>query len=522
MKQLKSALAALLLVSMSMTTFGCAPQEESRHTAEGSGITTEESSREDEQSESDESSASKEDSGSDEASVPDEDSRRDEEESSRHSEESSRLPVSFTADDLVAKIAEDERLTGELENKTIKWMANWDLNPAYPGETTDIELSVFQSRYGGEIEYYSVDWSSRYDSLATAINGGEGIDFFPASDLDAFPKGAFQDMFIPIDDYIDFSSELWTDTKEVMDQFVWGDKHYVIVNAVYGDNCVLIYNKTTIEENGLTDPYELFAKGEWNWNTFQEQLEQFVDVENGYYGLDGYWFELGLSGTLGVPYIGMEDGKLVNNLKHPDIKRLQNWFLELANNDLLAIGVGDFGWAEKPEYIGEGKELYFPAGLWKLYTTPDQWEPVFGNAEDVMFVPMPRDPESDAYYIPCSLDGYAMVKNGDNPEGVVKFTECKRATLLHEYTGLLDEEQLYSEYGWSEDMVEMKQILDRLAQANPHYDFYTGVSAEVTTTLDSSENGICSTTKRQVQWSETVDAIYDAIQTYVNEYNSLQ
>ena len=123
---------------------------------------------------------------------------------------------SATREELASISAKDERLTGELENKTIKWMANW-------GFSTDrhADLVVFQERYGGNIEETIIDWDVRYEKLATAINGDEGIDFFPAGDSDVFPKGAIKSMFQPVDDYIDFDSELWKDVKQANDMFLW-------------------------------------------------------------------------------------------------------------------------------------------------------------------------------------------------------------------------------------------------------------------------------------------------------------
>ena len=94
-----------------------------------------------------------------------------------------------TREELASLAAKDSRLTGELENKTIKWMANWGFSAE-----KDPNLVVFQERYGGNIEETIIDWSVRYDKLATAINGDEGIDFFPAGDTDAFPKGAVTTM----------------------------------------------------------------------------------------------------------------------------------------------------------------------------------------------------------------------------------------------------------------------------------------------------------------------------------------
>ena len=82
----------------------------------------------------------------------------------------------------------DELLDGELENKTIKWLATWDINPDGTGKNVPVDLAVFQERYGGEVKYYPVSYDERYEKLAQYINSGEGIDFFSGSVMNAFPK----------------------------------------------------------------------------------------------------------------------------------------------------------------------------------------------------------------------------------------------------------------------------------------------------------------------------------------------
>lgn len=194
-----------------------------------------------------------------------------------------------------------ELLTGELENKTVKWMSDWDINPEFEGKDVAIDLAVFQERYGAEIEYHYVPYENRYEKLAEAINSGEGIDFFYGGNLDAFPKGAVKEMFQPVDDYIDFDSPLWKDVKDFNDSAKWSDgKHYLAITRAT-DSCVVIYNRKTIQEAGLEDPAELYAKGEWDWDAFQNMLNKFVDPDNQKYGIDGWFFEFGLMGTTGVP-----------------------------------------------------------------------------------------------------------------------------------------------------------------------------------------------------------------------------
>jgi len=421
-----------------------------------------------------------------------------------------------TREEIASIVADEPLLTGELENKTIKWLGNWDINPDSTGKNVPIELAVFQERYGGEIESKIVAWTQRFDSLANAINGDEGIDFFTASDFDAFPKGVVKSMFVPVDDYIDYDSEIWADVKTTNDALMWDGNHYIICIQTTGDNCAIIYNRDTIEEYNLEDPAELYANGEWTWDKFQEMLLEFVDVDEERYGIDGWSFESGISKTTGVSYVGLENGKLVNNLRNADLERVQLFMQDLYDTDLI-LNKADFGYSEQPQFIGEGKELFYPGGLYNLYCEPEQWKATFG--ENAFFVPLPKDPNTEEYYIPASLDGFLMVRGGHNPEGVAKFAECKRATLLNEKTLEIANEQLYTEYQWTEEMYNMKFELDRLASENPVFDFYQGVSTDLTNILDSGTAGIRVSTGGEVTWAQAVEANYDAVDTLINEVN---
>ncbi len=408
--------------------------------------------------------------------------------------------------------ADDELLTGELENKTIKWMASWDINKA---EDVPVDLALFQERYGGKIEFHQVIYEERYDKLTQAIQSGEGIDFFSAGDMDAFPKGAVSNMFVPVDDYIDFDSPLWTDVKAANDSLIWNGKHYATVVSVTGDSCVVIYNRNTFEENGLEDPADLYARGEWDWNAFENSLLSFVDTKNQLYGIDGWWFEFGLINTTGVPAVAIENQKLVNNLGDPAMERVQNWLYGLYNKDLIAIGVGYYGWDTRPNYIGEGKLLFYPSGLYNFFCPKENWASVYG--EDAFFVPMPKDPESEEHYIPTGMDGYLIVNGAQNPEGVAKYLECKRYTIINSELKKLADEQMYANYGWTEDMIAMYNELTRLAHENPRFDVSRGVSSDCGTMLDDC---LRYTARGTAPWNETFDSINPTVDLFLDEVNS--
>lgn len=402
----------------------------------------------------------------------------------------------------------------ELENKTIKWLATWDINPDESGKTKPAELVVFEEKYGGKIEFEKAVWENRYEKLAEKINSGEGIDFFWAGDMDAFPNGAVRGLFNPVDDYIDFDSPLWEDVKDVNDSLLWNGSHYCTVVRAVGDRVGCVYNKKTVEEAGLTDPALLYKQGKWDWNSFESMLEKFVDTDNQHYGIDGWWFEFGLMNSTGVPPISIEDGELVSNIGDPAMERVQNFLYDLYNKNCIAIGVGDYGWEAHPEYIGEGKLLFYPVGLYEFYKTSDQWKEKFG--EDAFFVPMPKDPESDEYYTSVGMEAYTFVKGGQNPEGVARYLDCKRFSILDETTKTIADEQFKSDYGWTDEMVDMQHEMQEIADNNPFFDLSSGVSADCGELLDKQLRN----TARGVPWNETYDSIYAQVQKYLDDINN--
>ena len=422
---------------------------------------------------------------------------------------------SSVRDEIRQNAVASELLTGDkLENGVIKLLSDCDINPDGTGKNVPIDLAVFQERYGGEIKYYRCKYEERYDMLSKYIASGEGIDFFYGGNLDAFPKGAVKDMFVPVDDYIDFESPLWEDVKDINDQFVWNGKHYMAGIQATGDKTAVVYNRKTVAEAGLEDPADLYARGEWDWNAFENMLEKYVDNGSQKFGIDGWWFEYGLMNTIGVPPVSIEDGKLVSNLSDPSMERVQNWLYELYQKGYVAIGSEDLGWESKPAYIGEGKELFYPVGLYEFYKEKSQWSATFGA--DAFFVPMPKDPEADEYYIPTGFESYMFVKGGSNPQGVAKYLDCKRFTHLDEDTKSVADKQFIDDYGWTQEMIDMKNSMQELAEANPVIDISNGVSEDCGELLDSS----LRLTARGTPWNETYEAIYATVDKYLENINS--
>ncbi|MDE5834578.1 MAG: carbohydrate ABC transporter substrate-binding protein, partial [Ruminococcus sp.] len=119
-------------------------------------------------------------------------------------------------------------------------------------------------------------------------------------------------------------------------------------------------------------------------------------------------------------------------------------------------------------------------------------------------------------YIPVGMEAYAFVKGGKNPEGVAKFLECKRFVLEDSETLALADKQMKEDYGWTDEMFDMKESMQTLAEANPVIDLSRGVSADCGELLDNS----LRLTARGTAWSETYDSINAVVDKYIDEVNS--
>ena len=412
------------------------------------------------------------------------------------------------------EVADKELRDVELENKTIKWLAHYDINPSTAkGDSEAVNISLFKNKYGGEIKWYSTTWNTRYSDLSTYVLGGEGIDFFPC-DTAALPKGVVSGMFQPVDDYIDLNSPLWQDVSEAMEIYNFNGKHYELVNAVTAEN-IVIYNKQTISEQGLDDPWELYQAGEWNWDSFEKMLEQFVDPDADQVGLDGYWNEKALLLSAGVPSVEAVDGHLVTNLNDPTIEKAMNWMYGLYNKGLV-MDMSLYDWSEQPQFMGEGKELFYIIGAWGVQSNPDTWNTKI-PAENLGIAPVPSPAGSDPYQA-ATLDGWVICKGAANPEGVALFSECTRLANTSDDAIAIADKKAKEDFQWSDELIAINKEINELARKYPVVDLATGVSTDVAslTTDGGSQIGLRAAF-HGVEWATNREEIADVVDMLVQE-----
>lgn len=359
----------------------------------------------------------------------------------------------------------------ELENKTVKWLAHYDLNPDTRGGSKSVALEMFEAKYGGEIKYYPTTWENRWNDLSTSVLGGEGIDIFPF-ETRALPKGIVSGMFTSVDEYVDMDSDIWKNTAEYMELFNFGGKHYELCTGV-SPEAVVIYSKKTIEENGFDDPWELYKKGEWNWDTFKSMMLDFVDEDSGKYGLDGYDYQKALGTSAGASTLKLVNGKLELDLNNPALDKAM-WLAEDMYANGLFLDKSLFNWSAQPQMMGEGNQLFYFCGAWALESAPELWSTQIA-AEDAAMVPVPCSPDFEEAYsiIP---DGFLMCKGSGNPDGAVKYAECCIAASLDDNSRAISDRKKMDDYGWTESLLEQYYACIDAAREYPFYDLSYGIS----------------------------------------------
>lgn len=405
----------------------------------------------------------------------------------------------------------------ELANKEIVWLC-WDKSWNYDAGTTEGDL--FNKAYGATVKTETCSYDDRYSTLASRVSSGNSPDLFPYEG-DNYPSGVISNMYAPIDDYLDLNQDCWSNTKEMMEKFVVSGKHYVVIPHSYtGD--FLVYNRDVMEENGFEDPWALYKAGKWDWNKMKEMLVAFCDPDNDKYGIGGWWPEYSMVATTGTPFVGLEDGKLVNNLKSSNVSRAMNFLYEI-NQQGLNYPWEKFDWSKKNiNYVAEGKTLFYATGEYDLKGTFCSADKA-AYCENVFVCPFPKDPEADKYYQHYGVDAHMMVVGAKNPEGVAAWQYVRLYSSSTAEAEALSRQKAKENYGYSEELIDALEGLKDPTAFEPVYDFRRGVSAELTGTSD--EAGIIveierCTFKMGKTWTETLETNYSAVDAAVTQANN--
>lgn len=342
----------------------------------------------------------------------------------------------------------------ELENKLVRRMAVKDISPSADGSTAP-SLSLFEYKYGGEVEWISVPREERFNTLASLRLTGESPDLFPTDSMDTFPYGAARDMFMPVNGFIDFDSDLWRGTEKADSFFDLAGSRYAAVTDIL-PRYLCVYSRSAVERSALTDPAELFVSGAWQLSVFEDMCADF----GGTAALCGTAFPAALSEACGTPLLTPENGSIISNLDSPQLEKVQQLLYELGGKTRIAYR-DELG----KTLIRDGDGLFYPVLTSELLNDPS----AFG---DFGIVPLPSLSAEDQY-MPASLSGYHIPAGAQNPEGAARFIECERAAAEVTFEQTL---KALGSAGWDDGMLDMLITCRSLARSRSVFSCADGMT----------------------------------------------
>ena len=308
----------------------------------------------------------------------------------------------------------------ELENTEVSWLlsAGYDEHKELDSDTSPDDLyqswKVWEETYGTKVDVQVVAWDSFTSYLSTAAASGDMPDIVYGGTT-WFPSWPAKGLVQPLDDYIDFSDDMWN--KEIMEQLMWDGKNYVAY-AQQPENFYICYNKTKFELAGETTPLEHWNAGTWNWTQFVKTALNMTDKANNEYGYTGW--NLGFSKCI-YPIVDIaDDGTLKSNLTSSNVKR---WFTEVYN--LYHSGAARTD-NDKGNYL-----TTFPAGKdAMIHVSPEEYIKMqkmlkITGGDEFEVAPSPVfDPNGDTVSkTTTNIYGYSISAQAANPKGAAALIE---------------------------------------------------------------------------------------------------
>ncbi len=385
----------------------------------------------------------------------------------------------WTGDNIEVTVAE-EAVDSEVDisGKTLKWMGFYDLNPTNDSPERSTEVAILEDTYGAKIEYIPTTTTTQYDDLATAILGGSPPDIFIYSDRN-FPYDISQGRFQSVDPLIDWEDPMWADVKGTADKLSWNGEHYIAPLCYsFNDFQLLMYDKTRVEEESLDDPYEMWLEGNWNWNTFIDLMNTYVEQGTDRYGICGYWANAFVY-TSGDTLVTYDGDKFTNNLYSAKIEKAMHGL-----EDIWAHTLVKRGWFQNDVFDNGGETLFYGMGTWAYNSVAETYP------DDVIqIVPFPRDPDQDVDYVAKRIVAYMWVKGSQNDDVVKTWLDINRMVNYDpQYTQVTKDKFLKNNAGWTEETYDFVMGFNDDEKYIFAYDYGSGISPTMT-----GDNGVIRT-----------------------------
>ncbi len=236
---------------------------------------------------------------------------------------------------------------GGRQVKMISWQVA-DLNGDSP-TSGSYAMAVYSNNKVAELKYnYSMVFDKSYcmaavkyhEKIMSEIMAGiNPADIFTINNANVEVLSFIKNnMVVCLNDYIDFEGDLYMKNHTWQSTTEYKGKIYGLTPNLYTGNNGIIYNTAILAQEGLSDIWDLYEDGRWNWQTLLEYSIKATKDTTGD-GIIDQWgstvynnstFVTYLLNSNGLPAVGQVDGKMICNYDTSAGKRALQFAVDLT------------------------------------------------------------------------------------------------------------------------------------------------------------------------------------------------
>ena len=256
----------------------------------------------------------------------------------------------------------------------------------------DNAIALFEKETGMKFKYMDIPQTDYVKTVVGKIASKEAPDV--VIENSEFP--ATMSILQPVNDYVDLTDPIWD--KDYLDAYTINGKTYALccASSLFGGSNsgnVLYYNKSLLKKAGVPEPADLYAAGNWTWDTLGELAKQYVSSPtkvsgtSALYSNDQYYLSsIGAGFYKYDPKTATFSSNIDDPLLTKAITKMGEWakagYYSGGSGDLLQggtamqltftitkqnvkagkVSVNDLGYTYPPDFDSENKIVRFTSG----------------------------------------------------------------------------------------------------------------------------------------------------------------
>ena len=340
------------------------------------------------------------------------------------------------------------QIPSKLRGTTIN-VFSW--NPIKDVTGAEKVIADFEKKTGIKVKWEQGSYDKYDEAIIAKINSGAAPDVIRYNEPNPGRMSTTQDLKTATG--FDFKGEIWDD--KVAEAFTVNGKTYGInlKNTFNKQPTVVMYLKSTIENQQLEDPYQLWKQGKWTFDKFLDMCREFKEKTNGSCGwmtsriVDIMWFR-------GLSFISRDKntGKYSNNSTNPEIINMLKDVCTWTSSDLMAGGM-----AESASFCS-GNYLFYTDSIIGARRNDFHFVDQKKN-NDLFCVPFPQENGKTFYQSNSESEAYGIPKGAKNPEAVYYYLRYYLDASNYDSKMFFSNNQILEVYNWC------------IAQPNQHFTF---------------------------------------------------